>query len=135
MLKSKINQINQLLLDEKYNGSVLIAHQSKVIFNHHYGMADFELDAPVSEKTKFRIASITKILASLPLIMELEEQGALQLESTLGSLMPKLKNTNKDINSYLILAINESVTSLRPLLSGDEATVSPLTYLNSSTVS
>ena len=77
MLKSKINQINQFLLDEKYNGSMLIAHQSKVIFNHHYGMADFELDAPVSEKTKFRIASITKIFTAVA-IMQLVEKGLLK---------------------------------------------------------
>lgn len=77
MLKSKINQINQFLLDEKYNGSVLIAHQSKIIFDKHYGMADFELDVPVSEKTRFRIASITKIFTAVA-IMQLVEKGLIK---------------------------------------------------------
>ena len=38
---------------------------------------------------------MTKILATLPLLMELEEHKMFVLESSLGSLVPRLKHSNK----------------------------------------
>ena len=75
---------------------VLVARKGKVVYNKSFGYHTDENMVPVTNNDVYDIASMTKILASLPLIMELEEQGTIQLESTLGSLLPKLKMTNKD---------------------------------------
>ena len=42
------------------------------------------------------MASLTKILATLPLLMELVDSGVIGLDSTLGDLLPSYKNTNKE---------------------------------------
>ncbi len=75
---------------------VLVARKGKVVYNKSFGFHTDEEKVSVKNSHIYDVASMTKILASLPLIMELEEQNVLQLESTLGSLLPKLKNTNKD---------------------------------------
>lgn len=75
---------------------VLVARKGKVVYRKNFGFHTDEEKLSVRNNDLYDVASMTKILASLPLIMELEEKGDLQLESTLGSLIPKLKNTNKD---------------------------------------
>ncbi|SDX50951.1 beta-glucosidase [Lutibacter oricola] len=75
---------------------VLIARKGKVVYNKSFGYFTDEKKQKVDNSKLYDVASMTKILASLPLIMELEEQKELTLETTLGELMPKVKNSNKD---------------------------------------
>ncbi len=75
---------------------ILVARKGKVVYNKSFGFHTYKQKEPVKNSDVYDIASVTKIVASLPLIMELEEKGVLSLESTLGSLLPKFKNTNKD---------------------------------------
>lgn len=75
---------------------ILVARKGKIVYRKNYGYHTGEEKLKVRNTDVYDLASITKILASLPLIMELEEKGTLNLNSTLGNLIPKLKNTNKD---------------------------------------
>ena len=43
----------------------------------------------------YDVASLTKILVTLPLLMELVEHGSVNLNDRLGDLLPKYKTTNK----------------------------------------
>jgi beta-glucosidase-like glycosyl hydrolase/CubicO group peptidase (beta-lactamase class C family) len=76
---------------------LLIARKGKVIYNKNFGNHTYSKDA---EKVKFNdiydVASLTKILATLPLLMELEEQGIVTLDSKLSQLLPEYKNSNKE---------------------------------------
>ena len=76
---------------------LLIARKGKVIYNKNFGKHTYDKDA---EKVKFNdiydVASLTKILATLPLLMELEEQGIVTLDSKLSQLLPEYKNSNKE---------------------------------------
>jgi beta-glucosidase-like glycosyl hydrolase/CubicO group peptidase (beta-lactamase class C family) len=94
----RIDSIAAVVLKEKMAPGlqVLVARKGKVVYNKSFGYHTGEEKVSVKNSHIYDVASMTKILASLPLIMELEEQHVLQLESTLGSLLPKLKNTNKD---------------------------------------
>ncbi len=95
---NKIDSIANAVIKEKMAPGlqVLVARKGKVVYNKSFGHHTDKNKTVVKNSDIYDIASITKILASLPLIMELEEQNVLQLESTLGSLLPKLKGTNKD---------------------------------------
>ncbi|GGK57753.1 MULTISPECIES: glycoside hydrolase family 3 N-terminal domain-containing protein [Flavobacteriaceae] len=95
---NKIDSIANAVIKEKMAPGlqVLVARKGKVVYNKSFGHHTDKIKTVVKNSDVYDIASITKILASLPLIMELEEQNVLQLESTLGSLLPKLKGTNKD---------------------------------------
>lgn len=63
----------------KFNGSVLVAENGKVIFKKGYGLANMEWNIPNTPDTKFRLGSLTKQFTAM-LIMQLVEQGKLKLE-------------------------------------------------------
>src|SRR5690606_15454757 len=60
------------------------------------GFHTYEKKTPVTDTSLYDLASLTKILASLPLIMQLEEKGVIQFDSRLGELMPFFKGSNKE---------------------------------------
>ncbi len=75
---------------------ILIARKGKVIYNKSYGYHTFKKKNKVKNSDVYDVASLTKILASLPLIMELEEKQEFGLDSPIGSFISTFKNTNKD---------------------------------------
>ncbi len=74
---------------------VLVARKGKVIYEKSFGYHTYNKEKPVRPEHIYDIASMTKILASLPLIMELESKDSIALEDKLGTLIPELKNSNK----------------------------------------
>jgi CubicO group peptidase (beta-lactamase class C family) len=67
----------QALADARhFNGTVLFARNGHVVFEHGYGMANFEWDIPNTPATKFRLGSVTKQFTSMA-IMQLEARGLL----------------------------------------------------------
>ena len=94
----RIDSLAEVIIKEKMAPGlqVLVARKGKIVYNKSFGYHTDQMKVAVKNSDIYDVASMTKILASLPLIMELEENGNIQLESTLGSLLPKLKGTNKD---------------------------------------
>ena len=94
----KIDSISKVVINEKMAPGlqVLVARKGKVVYNKSFGHHTNNKKILVKNNHVYDVASMTKILASIPLIMELEENGTLSLDSTLGSFIPSLKNTNKD---------------------------------------
>ncbi len=94
----KIDSLAAIVIKDKMAPGlqVLVARKGAVVYNKSYGYHTDQKKTKVKNSDIYDVASMTKILASLPLIMELEEQKVLQLESTLGSLLPKYQGTNKD---------------------------------------
>lgn len=74
---------------------VLIARKGKVIYHKTFGYHTYTKKHKVKPEDVYDVASMTKILASLPLLMELRSEGSISLDDTLGKLIPELKGTNK----------------------------------------
>lgn len=78
----KVNEyMDALTRAGKFNGSILIARDGKVLISRGYGMANFEFDVPNTPQTKFRIGSMTKPFTAMA-IMLLQEQGKLSLQDS-----------------------------------------------------
>ncbi|HSJ12293.1 MAG TPA: glycoside hydrolase family 3 N-terminal domain-containing protein, partial [Gillisia sp.] len=75
---------------------VTVARKGKVIYQRNAGYHTYEKTIPVSDTSIYDLASLTKILASLPLIMQLEEKNVLDFNSRLGDFMPYFKGSNKE---------------------------------------
>lgn len=71
----------------QFNGSVLVQAKGKVLYEGSFGLANIPFQVPHSRATKYRIASITKAFTSV-LILQLVEQGRLDLGRTLGAYLP-----------------------------------------------
>lgn len=94
----KIDSIINITLSKKMTPGlqVVVARRGKVIFERNAGFHTYEKKISVSDTSIYDLASLTKILASLPLIMQLEEKNILNFNSRLGELSPFFKGSNKE---------------------------------------
>ncbi|MEY4432061.1 MAG: hypothetical protein RLZZ44_191 [Bacteroidota bacterium] len=74
---------------------VLVARKGKVIFQKAYGNYTYDSEEKVTNETIFDVASLSKIVGTLPNVMQQYDQHKLNLESTLGSMLPIFENSNK----------------------------------------
>lgn len=93
----KIDSLAQVGLKEKmYPGAqILVARKGKVIYQKNFGHHEYDQKIKVEDTTIYDLASLTKILASIPLVMELVDKKKLTLDSKLSEMLPEYKNSNK----------------------------------------
>ena len=96
-LLKKLDSISNYAIDNKMTPGIqlLVARKGKVIYNKNFGYHTYEKKNKVDFDDLYDVASLTKILATLPVVMELEQQGSISLDSKLGDLIPEYKNSNK----------------------------------------
>jgi len=94
--RKKIDDIISLYADyERFNGSVLVAHEGEVIYKKGFGFATMEWDIPNQIDTKFQIASMTKSFTAL-LVLQLVAEGKLELNTPITTYLPDYPKTNGD---------------------------------------
>ncbi len=76
-------------------GQVVIARRGKVVYEKTFGHHTYMKDRKVRWDHVYDLASLTKILSTLPVIMKMEEKGMVNLDSRLGDFIPKTKGSNK----------------------------------------
>lgn len=74
---------------------VLIARHGKVVYQRSFGHFDFADTHPVTNSDLYDLASVSKAVGTLPVVMRLYDQKRLGLERTLSSYVPLLKKTDK----------------------------------------
>lgn len=79
---------------------VLVARHGKVFYSKNYGYQTQNKETAVEDHHIYDVASLTKIVATVPILIKLAEEGVFTLESTLGDLLPEYKFSNK---SYITL--------------------------------
>ena len=74
---------------------ILVARKGKVIYNETFGTHTQQKKNRVKEDNVYDVASLTKILATLPMIMDLVDRGVLSMDTKLSEMLPEYKNSNK----------------------------------------
>ena len=74
---------------------VLVARRGKVIYERNAGYHTYDQKLRVKPSDVYDVASLTKILSTLPLVMELVEKNELSLNTTLGEMFPSFRGSNK----------------------------------------
>ncbi|WP_046744618.1 glycoside hydrolase family 3 N-terminal domain-containing protein [Kordia zhangzhouensis] len=94
----KIDSLAQLVVSEEMAPGVqlLVARRGKIIYTKNFGYHTYDKKHKVTDNDIYDVASMTKILATLPIVMKLEESKKISLTSELAQLSEKFKNTNKD---------------------------------------
>ena len=94
---SKIDQVVQKAIDKKMTpgAQVLVARHGMVVFQKSYGTHTYEKQVKVTNDDIYDVASITKIAATLPNVIQLFDNNTLNADSKLGDMLPQFKNTNK----------------------------------------
>lgn len=75
---------------------VMVLRNGKVVFDKSYGYQTYDSAILITDNTLYDLASVTKVLATTQVLMELYSLGELQLDSTVGYYLPELKGTNKE---------------------------------------
>jgi len=94
----KIDSIANHAISEQMTPGIqlLVARKGTVIYEKSFGYHTYKNASEVKFNNLYDVASLTKILATLPLLMELIDSGVITLDATLGDLLPSYKNTNKE---------------------------------------
>lgn len=74
---------------------IVVARKGRVVLQKSYGYHTYDNLLPVKNDDVYDLASMTKVLAALPLYMELVDKGTITFETTLGEILPFLRGTNK----------------------------------------
>lgn len=79
---------------------VLVARRGKVIYQKSYGYQTYEPITKVQNSDIYDVASVTKMVSTLPNVMQLFEQGKVTLDSKLGDMLPMVKGSDKQDISF-----------------------------------
>ncbi|MGY5849377.1 glycoside hydrolase family 3 N-terminal domain-containing protein [Salegentibacter sp. F14] len=93
----KIDSIIEDAIEKKMTpgAQILVARKGKVVYEKNFGYHTYEKNTPVSDTSIYDLASLTKILATLPLIMQQEEKGVVNFNTRLDDLLPIFEGSNK----------------------------------------
>ncbi|WP_142785955.1 glycoside hydrolase family 3 N-terminal domain-containing protein [Changchengzhania lutea] len=94
---NRIDSIAKIAVDSMMTPGIqiLVARKGKVVYNKNFGHHTYAEKNQVSFDDIYDVASLTKIVATLPLLMELVEQGTISLNTKLSDMLPEYKNSNK----------------------------------------
>ena len=123
----KLDSMAQLAIRTKQTPGIqlLVARKGQVVYNKSFGKHTYNGDDIVEFDNIYDVASLTKILSTLPLLMELEEQGIISLDSKLSELLPNYKGTNKQ--NITIKSMLSHYARLKPWIPFYYATLDSIT--------
>lgn len=109
------------LLFAGYNQStpgvaVAVVRDGKIIFKKGYGAANLEYDIPITTRTVFQIASVSKQFTALAIYL-LEKQGKISLEDDIRKYVPELADVGKIVRIKHLLAHTSGIRDQASLLS------------------
>ena len=116
---SSLYKIDSIVADAIFNGAtpgcqVLIAKDGNVFFNKSYGYHTYDKDIRVKNNDIYDLASITKIAATVPILMHMIDSNKLDLDNYLSTYLD-LDSTNKaNLIIRDILAHQAQLTSWIP---------------------
>jgi CubicO group peptidase (beta-lactamase class C family) len=79
-----------------FNGIVLVSEKGGIILKKAYGIADRELNVPITTDMKFRIASLSKPFTAL-IILQLVDEGIIKLDGKITDYVPDYRGEKGDM--------------------------------------
>jgi len=92
-LKALKGRVDELVRQERFSGSVLIARYGKPLFTDFRGMQDREKKIPNRLDTKYNLGSMNKMFTAVA-VAQLEQQGRLKFTDTVGRHIPDYPNAD-----------------------------------------
>ncbi|MFP2995858.1 glycoside hydrolase family 3 N-terminal domain-containing protein [Spongiivirga sp. MCCC 1A20706] len=75
---------------------LLIAKKGTVVYHKSLGHHTYDKKQKVKKSHLYDVASMTKIMATLPMVMKLVDSGAISIDTRLRKLSKELRKSNKD---------------------------------------
>ncbi|POA00440.1 serine hydrolase domain-containing protein [Staphylococcus carnosus] len=84
--------IDKYLKKEKFNGTIVIYHQGKIMLNKGYGFQDFDIAQKASPNTMYLIGSAQKFTTGL-MLKKLETEGKVNINDPITKYLPWFKTS------------------------------------------
>ena len=103
--------VNEKIVDIIFNryieknspgAAVAVAKNGSIIFRNGYGMANLEYDIPVTPRTIFHVASVSKQFTAFSIAM-LADQGKLSLDDDIHKYLPEVPDFGKKITIWHLI--------------------------------
>lgn len=122
----KIDSIVNDAIEKRYTPGVqlVVAKNENVVYQKSYGYHTYDKEIAVKDTDLFDLASLTKVLATTPMIMKMVEEGKVQLKSKMGDLIPEFKGTDK--SDLVLLDVLTHQARLYPWIPFYKATLDSL---------
>ena len=118
--QKKLNRIDsfaQKVIDSAMTPGmqIFISRKGKMVYQKSFGYHTYKKKVAVENHHIYDLASLTKITATLPLIIQAIGDEDFTLDSNLSDLIPELKNTNKaDLTVKAVLSHHAGLTPWIP---------------------
>lgn len=100
MDSARLNQI-EAIVNKAINAKmtpgaqVLVARKGKVVYQKAFGSPTYENLTKVKNSDIYDVASVTKMVSTLPNVMQVYDKGEVQLYTKLGDMLPVFRNSDK----------------------------------------
>lgn len=95
---SKIESVTKKAIDLKCapGMQILVARKGKVIYQKSFGFHTYDNQTKVKNSDIYDVASVSKIISTLPNVMQQFDKQQFTLDTELGDVLPIFKNTTKE---------------------------------------
>ena len=107
---SKIDTIANYAISNKMTpgAQIIVARKGVVVYQKSFGYMTYENKDKVENTNLYDVASLTKILSTLPNLMVQYEKGKIKLDTKLSTMLPIFKKTNKENITFLDLLTHQA---------------------------
>ncbi|WP_130733648.1 glycoside hydrolase family 3 N-terminal domain-containing protein [Flavobacterium sp. J27] len=107
---TKIDSIVNFAIAKKMTpgAQIIVAKKGKVVYNKSFGYHTYDNKTPVKNTDLYDVASLTKILATLPNVMVEYDSGKLNLKTKLKEMLPVFKGSNKENATFLDMLTHQA---------------------------
>ncbi len=95
------NFMQSQVVENNFNGNVLITREGKIMYQKSFGYADFDTKRLLNDSSVFELASVSKQFTAMGILL-LAQQGKLKLSDTLRKFFPQLPYYNITIKNLLV---------------------------------
>ncbi len=78
---------NVLATRARFNGSALVAHEGKILYQRQFGFADFKTKEMLTDTSEFQLGSVSKQFTAVSIMM-LKEKGLLNYDDSICKFFP-----------------------------------------------
>lgn len=104
--------LNKQVQEEHIPGVVVgVTTTEKTIYKHAFGYAHHEKKIPMAKETIFDLASLTKVVATLPAVLQLLDKGELDLDDSVATYFPQFEEKHRDITIKHLLTHTSGLQS------------------------
>lgn len=122
-LEQKLLSVDQIFSEydspDLPGAAVMIIQDGKLILQKGYGTAYFEESRPVSAKSNFRLASVTKQFTAMS-VLQLIERGELALDTTINDIFPDFPDYGNTITIDHLLKHTSGIQDYEGMVPDDQ---------------